>query len=642
LNGILGLFNLDGAPADANQLAAMREAMAYWAVDGASQWSAGEIGLGCLQLASTPESVGEQLPLHDAASGLTLTAGARLDNRAELLNQLKIESDQGRAAVSDGEIILRAYQKWGQECVHHLDGDWHFAIWGEGTRSLFLARDHHGNTGLYYYHGPRCFIFATSKKALLALDSVPREPDLLRISQVLVAWPGNGVRTGYEHILRLPPAHYMLVTASGAKVERYWFPENVSELHLKSDDDYIDAFLEVFTQAVSARLRSRRSVGVTLSGGLDSGSVTAVAAGLMRERDQTLIAYTSTPLSDPNPYTDRQRIGDEMQLAQATARYAGNVEHHLVRSKSISPLAGIERMLWVHDEPSHAADNYYWIAALLEAARRRDVGALLTGQLGNATISWAGVGENLLPVLLDGDMAGFRRSFEAARNGAGLGRWRGVRRFLLRPLLWPLLFQFQKRWKPVAMPWWKYSAIRSDFARSVKLRQRMSEAGFVLGLRPADPIQQRLLVIRPGTAVGGALWLEMGAAYGLEVRDPTQDRRVIELCLSIPESQYQRGGLDRSLIRRAMQGYLPNRVRLNTRRGLQSADVGQRVLENQNEVEAALADLEQHDIARQILDLPRMANVLASMERGLTPNNTAECHVILLRGLMAGLFLLHF
>jgi asparagine synthase (glutamine-hydrolysing) len=642
LNGIFGLFNLDGAPVNTEQLTTMQEALAFWAVDGANQWSAGQIGMGCLHQPSTPEAIGEQLPVHDEASGLTLTAGARLDNRAELLNKLKIEANQAQVAGTDGEIILRAYQQWGRDCVLRLEGDWHFAVWDERARTLFMARDHHGNTGLYYYRGSRTFAFASSKKALLALDSVPKAPDLLRISQVLVAWPGNGVRTGYEQIYRLPPAHHMTVTADRATTERYWFPENVSPLYLKSDDDYVDAFLEVFTRAVSARLHSQRPVGVTLSGGLDSGSVMAIAARLEQERSERLIAFTSTPLSDPDSYTDRRRMGDERQLAQATARYAGSVDHHLVRSESVSPLTGIERMLWVHDEPGHAAANQFWITALLEAARQREVGALLTGQMGNATISWAGAGENLLPMLLDGDIAAFRQAFETARRGASLGRWRGVRRFLLKPLLWPFWVQIQKRWRPRREPWREYSAIRSDFARSIELSRKMAQTEYVPGLRPSDPLQQRLRIVQPGQTVLGAIWLESGAAYGLEVRDPTQDRQLIELCLAIPEAQFQRNGLDRWLIRRAMQGYLPDAVRLNTRRGLQAADLGQRVLENRGEVEAALAALARHDLAGQVLDLPRMENVLASMQHNLTPKNTAECSAILLRALMVGLFLLRF
>ena len=486
MNGIFGLFNLDGAPAAVDQLAAMREALAYWAVDGADQqWRSGEIGLGCLHLASTPEAVGEQLPLHDAASGLTLTAGARLDNRAELLNHLKIEADHGRAAVTDGEIILRAYQRWGQECVHHLDGDWHFAIWDERARSLFLARDHHGNTGLYYYHGPRCFAFASSKKALLALDAVPKEPDLLRISQVLVAWPGDGVRTGTNIFIACRPLTACLVTSGRAKTERYWFPENVSELHLKSDDDYVEAFLEVFTRAVSARLRSRRPVGCDIerwSGfGLGDGGRIAITG----ERDESLIAFTSTPLSDPSSFTGRGRFGDETQLAQASARYAGDVEHYLVRSESVSPLAGIERMLWANDEPGYAAANYYWITALLEAARQRGVGALLTGQMGNATISWIGAGENLLPMLLEGDIIGFGRNLvlRAAAQVWDIGAVYGDS--CSGP--WFCLcrsFNSRSDGGRSECRGGQYSAIRSDFARSIKLSQQMAEAGYVPGMRP--------------------------------------------------------------------------------------------------------------------------------------------------------------
>lgn len=642
MNGIFGFLDLNGAPVASDQLAAMQEALLFWAVDGAECWSHREIGLGCLHLASTAEAAGERLPLHDAASGLTLTAGARLDNRSELLRELRLETNEGAVPARDGEIILRAYQRWGEECVRYLDGDWHFAIWDERARSLFLARDHHGNTGLYYYHGPRCFAFASSKKALLALDTVPKQPDMLRISQILVAWPGDGVRTAYEHLHRLPPAHRMRITAEGAKAERYWFPENVPELHLKSDDDYVDAFLEAFSQAVSRRLHSRGQVGVTLSGGLDSGAVMAVAANQLRERGQSLVAFTSAPLSDADPYTERRRFGDETEMAQAAARHAGLDQHHLVRSESVTPLGGIDRMLWVHDEPGHAASNQYWIAALLETARQQGVGVLLTGQMGNAVISWTGAGENLLPLLVGGDVAGFRKAFETARRGAGLGRWRGLRRFLLRPLLWPLVYQARKRWRPGRETWREYSAIRPEFARTIDLSRHMAEAGYVPELAPTNPLQQRLRIIQPGQSILGARWLEKGAAYGLEVRDPCQDRWLIELCLAIPEAQYQRGGVDRWLIRRAMQGFLPDPVRLNTRRGLQAADQGQRVLDNRGEIEAALARLDRHEMASQVLDLPRMANVLASMQRGLSPKNTADCSMILLRGLMAGLFLLRF
>ncbi len=647
MNAIFGLFNLDGAPPAQEELTSMRQALAYWALDGGQTWRHGPVGLGCLNAASTPEAVGERLPLHHAPSGLTLTAGARLDNRLELLERLEISAPA--TVVTDAELILQAYLRWDEACISHLDGDWHFAIWDERQRRLFLARDQHGNTGLYYYHDSRRFVFASSKKGLLALESVPKRPNLLRLAQLLTAWPGDGVQTSYEHISRLPPAHCMAVSPEGVKIRRYWSPENVSELRLKTDDDYVDAFMEVFTQAVSTRLRSLRPVGVTLSGGLDSGSVTAMAASLLRQRDERLLAFTSIPLSDPSRYTDERRFGDETSLAQETARLAGNVEHVLIPAGHITPLAAIERMLWVHDEPVHAAGNQHWLAALLEEARQRVVGALLTGQMGNAVISWAGAGESLLPMLEPSSLfarpeeqPGFWQAFGSARAGAKLSHWGAVRRFLLKPLALPMMYQIRSRFRLGANAWKGYSAIRAEFARQIGLQREMAQAGYLPLLTHPDPLQQRLAIIQPGRSVLGASWHEKGGAYGIEVRDPTQDRRLIELCLAIPETQYQRQGVDRWLIRRAMRGYLPDAVRLNTRRGLQAADLAARLLSSRREVEMALTRLDQHELARQVLDLQRMQGILASLESGLTHEKNAACGTILMRGLMVGFFLLRF
>jgi asparagine synthase (glutamine-hydrolysing) len=441
----------------------------------------------------------------------------------------------------------------------------------------------------------------------------------------------------------------MSISPDDVNIRRYWFPENVSELCLKSDEDYVEAFMEAFTRAVAARLRSQRPVGVTLSGGLDSGSVTAVAADVLRQRGARLLAFTSTPLSDPSQYTNARRFGDETWLAGETARQAGNVEHVLIPARHITPLAAIERMLWVHDEPMHAAGNQYWLMALLEAAQQRGVGSLLTGQLGNAVISWTGAGENLLPrlreSLLPGGQegaTGFWQAFEAARRAASLSRWRAVRRYLLKPLIVPIWYELRRRWRLGANAWQRYSAIRPEFARQIGLQEHMAAAGYLPQLQFPDPLQQRLAIIQPGQMILGASWNEKGGAYGLEVRDPTQDRRLIELCLAIPESQYQRQGVDRWLVRRAMQGRLPDAVRLNTRRGLQAADLGARLLASRHEVEATLARLRQHDLACQALDLERVQGVLASLERGLTPEKNEACGTILMRGLMVGIFLLRF
>ena len=257
----------------------MQQAMAYWGSDGDGTWCDGHVGMGHLRCDNTPESPWDNLPWVCPGSGDVITASARLDNRDELLKALTIPHPE-EANLPDSHIILKAYQQWGEACVDRFLGDWVFAIWNASKRKLFIARDHQGNTGLYYYTDSRCLSFASSLKGLLALPDVPQRPNPMAIAQVLVSWPAHEAPTPtcYDGIFRLPPAHAMTVTPQGIEVKRYWYLENTPDLHLRTDDDYVEAFLDIFSEAVRCRLRCSAPVATTLSGGLDSGSVAALAA----------------------------------------------------------------------------------------------------------------------------------------------------------------------------------------------------------------------------------------------------------------------------------------------------------------------------------------------------------------------------
>jgi asparagine synthase (glutamine-hydrolysing) len=653
MNGIFGLLNHHAAPINQTHLSSMAQALEYWATAGVTTWHNGPLGLGCAALPATPEAHHENLPLLAPHLGLCLTSGARLDNRAELIADLRLLMDDWysqspianpQSLIPDSLLILLAYQKWGFDCVHHLLGDWHFALWDSTARRLFIARDQHGQTGLYYFQGDGWLAFASGKKALLALPGLPQQPNLTRLAQILTSWPGQGISTAYEGILRLPPGHHITIQAESgqAQIERYWKLEEIPSMQLASDEDYVDGFLDVFTLAVQSRLRCDRSIGVTLSGGLDSGSVSAVAARLLAEQHIALPAYTSIPINDTSELTGNI-FGDESNLAGETARFMGNIEHILMDARQITPLAGIQRALALHDEPGHAASNYFWLTAILLAAQARGHGALLTGQGGNATISWAGVPVNLLPLIVGQQRGDFWQAIEREGRAQGINRLKALRRFVFKPLIGPL-WQRIKAAAPWRKPVWQaYSAIHPAFARQMNISRQMAEEGH----DPAwgaifDPRHARSALIQPGKSIIGAIWMENGAGYGLEVRDPTFDRRVMEFCVATPEAQFRRDGQDRWLIRRAMQGYLPDSVRLNRRIGLQAADIAQRVQASRDEIQATLDQMAKHPICQQILDLPRMNRVLAGLEQTTTRQSQQDCGTILLRGLGVGLFLLRF
>jgi asparagine synthase (glutamine-hydrolysing) len=390
MSAILGIFNLDGKPVDGDVLEKMMRPMAYWGPDGRGTWNKGPIGFGHLMLHNTPESLHEKLPLKSRCGNYVMVSRVRLDNREELLRTFDFPPAQ-HAVTPDSTLIMTAYQKWGKECPHHLLGDWVFALWDGREQKLFIARNHHGLTGLYYHHGPKFFAFSSGLKGLLALPSIPRRLNEMRLAQIVVAWPQHGAPTVYEGIFRLPPAHTIAVKQETVKVKRYWYLEDTPRLRLKSDEEYVEAFLEIYSEAVRSRLRSARPVGAALSGSLDSGSVAALAARELKRKGLRLPAFSSVPLYDVSGTLPKNRF-DEPPYIKATAGYVGNIDLTFVRSESLTPLQGIKRGLELHDEPVHAASNQYWILSLWEAARKIGVGTMLTGAEGNWTISWHGAG----------------------------------------------------------------------------------------------------------------------------------------------------------------------------------------------------------------------------------------------------------
>jgi asparagine synthase (glutamine-hydrolysing) len=640
MSGICGRFNLDGEPVSPETLEAMMKAMAYWGPDGSGAWRQGPVGLGHLLLHNTPESVHERLPHRDEAADLVISSRARLDNREELADALNVPHPE-RPAMPDSSLILKAYEKWGEDCPNRLLGDWCFAIWDGRRGQLFIARDHCGYTGLYYHHTARFFSFASSLKGLLALPETPRRLNELRLAQILVSWSEGGAPTCYQDIVRLPPAHALTVTPRGIRVWQYWFLEDTPRLRLASDQEYLDAFMDLYVQAIRCRLRSLRLVGVSLSGGLDSGSVAALAARELRAEGKMLLAFSSVPRFDPGGAVAPQRFGDETPFIEATSRHAGNIENIYLRAEAVSPLDGIRQGLSLHGEPGHAAGNYFWLVALCREARSRGIGTMLTGQGGNATVSWSG-GGYLATLARTGQWHLLRRELHALQSTLRKPLWRIIAGRVVKPLLAPYWSYRHRLLKFGQEPWADYSAINPEFARRLLLTDLMFKSGHNPDFAfRADSRENRFAIIQPGRSILGSLCQEAGAGFGLEERDPTLDKRLLEFCLAIPNDQYAKGGLERRLIRLAMEGLMPPQVLDNPRRGLQAADIGWRVRDSWQAVSRALDQVENSPNARQYLDVKKMQAILASLKTAVTRNNTEQTSTILLRGLMVGLFVIN-
>ncbi|MBD0318781.1 MAG: asparagine synthetase B, partial [Gemmatimonadetes bacterium] len=431
MSAIFGFAHLDGEPALADSLPAMDAALASWGPDGRGAWRDGPCALGHRLLHNTPESLAERMPLA-GRGGVVLVAAARLDDRDGLFHALGVPHE-ARAAMPDGELVLRAYERWGEECPSRLLGDWALAAWDPERRRLFVARDQYGQTALYYHASPRFFAFASGHAALFALPRVPRRLNELHLAEVFFGWPGDGTATLWEEVKRLPPAHCLTVSEAGLAVREYWRPQDAPQIRLGSDDAYVERFMELYGEAVRCRLRSHRPVSSTLSAGLDSGSVTALAARELRARGLPLVAFTAAP-REPREENVPGLLLDEWPLAREAAEHVGVAEQVKVGGEGASPLDALERTLGIHSEPAPAALGHYWVHSMLAAARARGVGTLLIGQMGNGTVSWSGGSLALAHLAATGAWPAVAREIAGQRRASGMSAARVAYWRLFRPV----------------------------------------------------------------------------------------------------------------------------------------------------------------------------------------------------------------
>src|SRR5689334_11963563 len=176
MGGIAAVYHLDGRPADRNLIDAMLDAAAYRGPDGLDSWIEGPLALGHAMLRTTPEAIGESQPLVDAQAGIALTMDGRVDNRDELKELIERQGLR-LAGKTDAEIVLRAYQCWGEEAPAKILGDFAFALWDRSKRQLFCARDYASVLPFFYYLGERSFLCASEPQQILVEPSVSREPD---------------------------------------------------------------------------------------------------------------------------------------------------------------------------------------------------------------------------------------------------------------------------------------------------------------------------------------------------------------------------------------------------------------------------------------------------------------------------------
>jgi asparagine synthase (glutamine-hydrolysing) len=638
VTALAGIWNFAGDPAARESCARMLSAQAVYGPHGTNAWADGGVALGRALFRSLPEDRFDRQPLAGAEGRFRLVADVRLDNRDELAEALGFDGAAART-MADAQFLLAAWERWGERAFDRLLGDYAFALWDAAERHLVLARDPLGMRPLHYHRAAAFVAFASMPKGLHALADVPLAPDEATVTDLLARLPECGPGSYFAGISRVEPGHFVVVGARGAEVRRHWQPVR-NTLRLASADAYAEALRAEFDRAVGARLRGADGrVASHLSGGRDSGAVTATAARLLAASGGTVTAYTSVPregYAEPDP---AGRMGDEGPLAAATAALQPNIEHVLVRTGGQAMFERLDRDFYLFERPLHHLCNQQWVSAINDAARDRGGGILLTGQIGNVTISYAGI-EWLAQLAGSGHWLRLAHESRALVR-AGRMRWRRAAATSVGPWLpmpvWRLL---RRALDGSADPLAGVSAITPQQRLASRIDARSAACGTNLSDRPGrDPWETRIAVLRradPGNYGKGVL-----GGWGLDMRDPTADRRLVEFCLSVPPEQYLRQGQPAALAARAFADRLPAAVLEGRRKGLQAADWHMALSEDRASLRQEIARLADLPAAGRLLDLPRLAALEERWPAGEWHSRevSAAYRILLLRATSIGHFL---
>lgn len=349
--GILGAYGSDKGQIDQGKFEHALSLLAHRGPDGSHIWSGGNVLFGHTRLSIVDLSENASQPMLDRSSQFVIIHNGEIYNYQEIRGEL-----EKRGAVfhtrSDTEVILEAYKQWGLECQEHFNGMWAFAIYDLAKDELFLSRDRYGVKPLHYANLPGQLVFASEIKPLLDLG-VDSEPDWSQVNRYLQEWsPGLSGKTPFKNIQELPAGHCMMVTTSGQRLVRWW---NIADRLVdvpRRFQQRMEYFRELFEDAVRLRLRNDVDTGVTLSGGMDSGSIYG-ASRKLTARDQVRTATSGEKknfriftLSYPGSYLD------EYQWVDQNLRFWSDQTPPEVIRPSVEVFPDIvDEVIWNHEVP---------------------------------------------------------------------------------------------------------------------------------------------------------------------------------------------------------------------------------------------------------------------------------------------------
>lgn len=573
MSGIGAIFWKDGRPAERATIERLGQGLRPYGRKAQTLGISGSCGVVFASSSAPGLGLHSAQPLQMNDGRHLFVFDGRLDNRADIARSM-MGSGARPDQMCDAELAFHSWLRDGEAAVRKWCGEFSFVCWDAREGTLVAGRDHLGLRALCYHETQQRIVIASAPRALLALPDVERKIDEQKIADQLVQLFHDGARTYYKGIKRVLPGHMLRVQQASTRSVKYWSLDDVPEIRYGSDEEYAEAGLERFNEAVWAKLDDGDRVGAFLSGGLDSSSVAVTALDHL-PAGQSLPAFTWVPSEDWDGRCRDGVYGDETPFVEDICRQHPRIKPHFVRSEGHGLFHQLDDFLDYAGVAPRNAINLCWIHDINMAARDQGLGVLLEGGMGNMSLSWSGEGV-LLERWRHRDYANLVRDVFAGPGGA-----KGVYRRLTQLLVFRIAPDWlHRRYSEFrggrnTLPLWRSrSAINPDFARDMRVEERLEHYGWDFFSKPIRDTKavRAELVAGSFSHERADIHQALRAMHEVETRDPFSDRRLIEWSLGLPEAQSRRFGQSRWLIRRMMKDKLPASVLNNPKGGEQVID----------------------------------------------------------------------
>lgn len=577
--GIAGIANFDGTAVERGVLERMSNALRHRGPDGMSVWVNGSVGFGHRRLAIRDLTEAGSQPMHYNCGSIVVTYNGEIYNDSSLRRSISASAPVEFRSSCDTEVIAPAYSAWGTDAFSRFEGMFAIGLWDARTRRLVLARDPSGIKPLYYLWNGRSLRFASEIKGLLAAPDCPRRICPQGLHRYLAQGYPGPERTLLQDVYPVPPGSFVVASAEGIRIERYWKPKRTGEI--RDLDAALEAFQSLWKEVVSDMLVSDVPVGLLLSSGVDSALVASALPG------RGIPAFTARFSS-----RDYDEAGN---AAKISARFG--LQHFPIEVDTVGEIE--QRFLKVvHHYDGNCADSSgLAFHAVCEAARQH-VPVLLTGDGadeffgGYETFRASRIAHAIAPVL-PRRFAGMAadRLFSLGRSGdKKVPASEKIARFLSgiaygKGLQHP---QWRRHVYPKTMER-TYGPMLRELAFSVDPLDEYAEA---INSESGSLVDRCLLGDQTYYLPGDLLMKSdtMSMAHGVEVRVPFLDRRVMEFAgklhvslltpfrgpdKRILRSALEKTGIDQTIVKGKKKGFnVP--VAYHLRNGLRK--LGERLL----------------------------------------------------------------